>query len=204
MSSHNFINRQFVFGDFVLHQDGILFHGEQQIRIPPKELAVLTLLLEAAGELVGKDVLLDRVWPDGDVNEESLTRCVYSLRRLLMESKSRRYIDTIYGKGFRFCRTVATVSRPTPQASQCSIAVLPFRTHSQFDATNLHHALVQCLSRYSPFGLTVLPATITQNCHDAADVVALIDQLIPDYYLAGQTYAVDERRPSNEGQKVRS
>ncbi|KVP01868.1 transcriptional regulator [Burkholderia ubonensis] len=188
MSSHdNFTNRQFVFDDFVLHQDGTLFHREQQIRIPPKELAVLTLLLEAAGELVGKDVILDRVWPEGNINEESLTRCVYSLRRLLMENKSCRYIDTIYGKGFRFCRPVATVSRPTPQSSQCSIAVLPFRTHAQFDAPNLHHALVQCLSRYSPFGLTVLPATITQNCHDAADVVALIDQLIPDYYLAGQT-----------------
>ncbi|OXJ21502.1 transcriptional regulator [Burkholderia sp. HI2714] len=188
MSSHNnFINRQFVFGDFILHQDGTLSHREQKIRIPPKELAVLTQLLEAAGQLVGKDALLDRVWPDGDVNEESLTRCVYSLRRLLMESKSCRYIDTVYGKGFRFCRPVATVSRPTPQASQCSIAVFPFRTHSQFDAANLHHALVQYLSRYSPFGLTVLPATITQNCYEAADVVALIDRLTPDYYLAGQT-----------------
>ncbi|KVZ78550.1 transcriptional regulator [Burkholderia ubonensis] len=188
MSSHdNFINRQFVFGDFVLHQDGTLSHREQQIRIPPKELAVLTLLLETAGGIVGKDVLLNRVWPDGDVNEESLTRCVYSLRRLLMQSKSCRYIDTIYGKGFRFCRPVATVSQPTSQTSQCSIAVLPFRTHSQFDAANLHHALVQCLSRYSPFGLIVLPAAITQHCHNAADIVALIDRLTPDYYLAGQT-----------------
>lgn len=194
---HGFMNRQFVFGDFVLHQDGTLAHREQQVRVPPKELAVLTLLLEASGELVSKDTLLDRVWSDDDVNEESLTRCVYALRRLLMETKSCRYIDTVYGKGYRFCRPVATVSRATPQAAQCSIAVLPFRTHAQLDAVNLHHALVQCLSRYSPFGLIVLPATITQNCRDVSDIVALIDQLRPDYYLAGQTL------PHGDGWKLR-
>lgn len=182
-----FMNRQFVFGDFVLHFDGMLLHREQQISIPPKELAVLTTLLEAAGELVSKDALLDRVWPDGEVNEESLTRCIYALRRILLETKGCRYIDTVYGKGYRFSRPVAVVSRPTPLAAQCSVAVLPFRTHPQLDAVSLHDALVQCLSRYSPFGLIVLPATITQNCRDVADIVAMIDQLRPDYYLAGQT-----------------
>ncbi|MEN3029792.1 HilA/EilA family virulence transcriptional regulator [Chromobacterium amazonense] len=196
-SQIGFTNRQFVFGDFVLNQDGGLLHRAQQVHIPPKELAVLTLLLESAGEVVSKDTLLDKVWPDGDVNEESLTRCIYALRRLLMESKNYRYIDTVYGKGYRFCRPVATVSRPTPQAAQCSIAILPFRTHSQLDAINLHHALVQCLSSYSPFGLIVLPATITQNCRDVADIVAMIDQLRPDYYLAGQTL------PHGDGWKLR-
>ncbi|WP_256477528.1 HilA/EilA family virulence transcriptional regulator [Chromobacterium sp. S0633] len=182
-----FMNRQFVFGDFVLHFDGMLLHREQQISIPPKELAVLTTLLEAAGELVSKDALLDRVWPDGEVNEESLTRCIYALRRILLETKDCRYIDTVYGKGYRFSRPVAMVSKPTPLAAQCSVAVLPFRTHPQLDAVSLHNALVQCLSRYSPFGLIVLPATITQNCRDVTDIVAMIDQLRPDYYLAGQT-----------------
>ncbi|WP_440030370.1 HilA/EilA family virulence transcriptional regulator [Chromobacterium amazonense] len=192
-----FKNRQFVFSDFILHEDGTLVHRSQQLRIPPKELAVLTLLLEAAGELVSKGTLLNRVWPDEDVNEESLTRCVYALRRLLMETKSCRYIDTVYGKGYRFCRPVAIVSRPAPQVAQCSIAVLPFRTHQQLDAVNLHHALVQCLSRFSQFGLIVLPATVTQNCHDVTDIVALTDQLRPDYYLAGQT------RPHGDGWMLR-
>ncbi|WP_337883744.1 HilA/EilA family virulence transcriptional regulator [Chromobacterium haemolyticum] len=182
-----FMNRQFVFGDFVLHFDGMLLHREQQISIPPKELAVLTTLLESAGELVSKDALLDRVWPDGEVNEESLTRCIYALRRILLETKDCRYIDTVYGKGYRFSRPVAMVSKPTPLAAQCSVAVLPFRTHPQLDAVSLHNALVQCLSRYSPFGLIVLPATITENCRDVTDIVAMIDQLRPDYYLAGQT-----------------
>ncbi|PRP70932.1 transcriptional regulator [Chromobacterium amazonense] len=196
-SQNGLISRQFVFGEFVLYQDGALVLRSEHIHIPPKELTVLTLLLEAGGELVSKDDLLSRAWPDDDVNEESLTRCVYSLRRLLKETKSCRYIETIYGKGYRFCSPIATASRPALQTTQCSIAVLPFRTYPQLDAINLHHALVQCLSRYSTLGLIVLPATITQNCHNLTDIVELIDQLRPDYYLAGQTL------PHADGWKLR-
>lgn len=180
-------NKQYVFGDFVLYAGGALVHQERQVHVPPKELAVLTLLLDAAGELVSKDTILNHVWADSDVNEESLTRCIYALRRILMESKHCRYIDTVYGKGYRFSRHVVTVSQSRSQVPHTSIAVLPFRTHPQLNAVNLHHTLIQTLAQYSPFGLTVLPATITQHCHDLSDIMALIEQLNPDYYLAGQT-----------------
>lgn len=188
MISYNdvFINQQYVFGDFVLHSDGTLSHREQQVHVPPKELAVLIMLLKSAGELVSKDSLLNQIWADNDVNEESLTRCIYALRRILLESKNCRYIDTVYGKGYRFSRPVATVSQQPSEVKQCSIAIMPFQTHSQLNAVTLHYDLVQGLSQYSPFGLAVLPATITQHCHDLVDIVALIDLLKPDYYLAGQ------------------
>lgn len=180
-------NKQYVFGNFVLYASGSLLHQEQQIHVPPKELAVLTLLLNAQGELVSKDTILDHVWPDNDVNEESLTRCIYALRRVLMENKHCRYIDTIYGKGYRFTRNVVTVSLPRSQVPHTSIAVLPFHTHQQLNAVNLHHGIIQTLAQFSPFGLTVLPAAITKHCHDLSSITALIEQLNPGYYLAGQT-----------------
>lgn len=191
------MNKQYVFGDFVLHTGGTLAHRERQLHVPPKELAVLTMLLEAAGELVSKDTLLDHIWADNDVNEESLTRCIYALRRILLENKSCRYIDTVYGKGYRFSHPVVVVSPQVAETSRSSIAVLPFRTHPQLNAVNLHHSLIQALSQYSPFGLIVLPATITQYCHDLSDIMTLIEQLSPDYYLAGQTV------PCGNGWKVR-
>lgn len=192
MNNDGFMNRQFVFGDFILHFDGMLTHGERQLGIPPKELAVLTVLLEAAGELVSKDELLDRVWPDDDVNEESLTRCIYALRRILLESKEQRYIDTVYGKGYRFCRPVAMVTQHSVPATSASVAVLPFRMESPQDAQALHGALVQNLARYAPYGLCVLPATLTRHCHAIGDIHALLEQLAPDYYLAGQTQGAGE------------
>ncbi|ELL57815.1 invasion protein regulator, partial [Salmonella enterica subsp. enterica serovar Enteritidis str. SE30663] len=65
--------------------------SEKKVNIPPKEYAVLVILLEAAGEIVSKNTLLDQVWGDAEVNEESLTRCIYALRRRVR----RRYAKVI-------------------------------------------------------------------------------------------------------------
>ncbi|MDI8752158.1 winged helix-turn-helix domain-containing protein, partial [Salmonella enterica subsp. enterica serovar Montevideo] len=42
--------------------------SEKKVNIPPKEYAVLVILLEAAGEIVSKNTLLDQVWGDAEVN----------------------------------------------------------------------------------------------------------------------------------------
>ncbi|UTH74113.1 HilA/EilA family virulence transcriptional regulator [Chromobacterium sp. IIBBL 290-4] len=192
VNKDGFIHRQFVFGDFILHFDGRLTHCGQPVGVPPKELAVLTALLEAAGELVSKDALLERAWPGGEVSEESLTRCICALRRILLENKEQRYIDTVYGKGYRFCRPVAVVARQEETISSASVAVLPFRAEGQLDTQALHGALVQNLVRYLPFGLRVLPATLTRDCQSLSDLQLLMEQLSPDYYLAGQAQGEGE------------
>ena len=92
--------RSFVFGRWILQRDGLLLHDGKGLHLPPKELHVLRLLLGAAGSLVSKDWLLDQVWSNCDVAEESLTRCIYALRKLL--GRENDYIKTVYGKGYRF------------------------------------------------------------------------------------------------------
>lgn len=185
--------QRYVFGDFTLDSKGVLFHRERKIHIPPKELAVLTTLLESAGQLVTKDTLLNQVWADDDVSEESLTRCIYVLRRVLLESKNCRYIDTVYGKGYRFSSPVVGISKKEPEAPQCLIAILPFQTYEYLDSTNLHSSLVQGISQYLPFGLTVLPVTMTQHCQNFTDIVSLIEKLNPDYYLAGKVVSYSDK-----------
>lgn len=187
MHIHDIICRQFVFGDFILHSDGILINQQQQQQLPPKELAVLICLLESAGELVTKEALLNRVWPNQDVNEESLTRCIYALRRILQENKANRYIETAYGKGYRFCRPVTSMNRQIVHNHNCTLAILPFRLHEALSTSGLHDSLIEGLSSYTNIGLVVLPAAITHNCHDALQIITLMDKLRPDYYLAGQT-----------------
>lgn len=54
-------NKKFVFDDFILNMDGSLLRSEKKVNIPPKEYAVLVILLEAAGEIVSKNTLLDQV-----------------------------------------------------------------------------------------------------------------------------------------------
>lgn len=89
-----------VFACWTLHGDGRLTGEGADIQLPPKEWHVLRLLLVSGGALMTKDRLLELVWPQGEVAEESLTRCVYSLRKHLGADKG--FIKTIYGRGYRF------------------------------------------------------------------------------------------------------
>lgn len=191
----NSVGKQFIFGEFALYANGVLLHKQQRINIPPKEFRVLTTLLASAGKLITKNHLLATVWPNEDASEESLTRCIYALRRLFLETKENRYIDTIYGKGYRFCRPVAAITvNASPKLEKCKIAILPFAMDSSLDDVSLHDSLIQCLSRYASFGLVTLPAALTRHCKSTADLLALIKHFSPDYYLAGQLITSRARR----------
>lgn len=187
-------DKNFVFGDFTLHANGVLLHKQKRVSIPPKELKVLTVLLENAGQLVSKDHLLETVWASEEASEESLTRCIYALRKILLETKDKKYIETAYGRGYRLNHAVASVSQNrTAQRPKCKIAVLPFQMGNQAQTLHIHDHLIQCLSRYSPFGLTVLPAVMTQNCVRAEDILDLIQRFTPDYYIAGQLFSSNNK-----------
>ncbi len=89
-----------VFAGWTLQGDGRLTGESVDIQLPPKEWHVLRLLLDAEGALITKDRLLEVVWPRGEVAEESLTRCIYALRKYLKQDKG--FIKTIYGQGYLF------------------------------------------------------------------------------------------------------
>lgn len=97
-----------------------------------------------------KNTLLDQVWGDAEVNEESLTRCIYALRRILSEDKEHRYIETLYGQGYRFNRPVVVVSPPAPQPTTHTLAILPFQMQDQVQSESLHYSIVKGLSQYAP------------------------------------------------------
>ncbi|AKA85485.1 transcriptional regulator [Pseudomonas synxantha] len=100
-----------VFARWTLHGDGRLTGGHADIQLPPKEGQVLRLLLASGGTLMTKDRLLELAWSRGEVADESLTRCIYSLRKHLGADKG--FIKTIYGKGYRFTCPVRVVSDPS-------------------------------------------------------------------------------------------
>lgn len=74
----------------------------RRVTIEAKPLELLRELLVANGELVTKDLLLDRVWPEVHVVEASLTTAVHKLRHALGDDKrQRRMIETVSGIGYR-------------------------------------------------------------------------------------------------------
>lgn len=92
------------FGDVVVDAAAhtLTVRGEA-VSVEPKAYAVLLCLLEHAGELVGKDALLDAVWGHHHVTPGVLTRAIAQLRAALGDdSHAPRYIQTRHGVGYRF------------------------------------------------------------------------------------------------------
>lgn len=121
--------RNYIFGQYTLKHGQTLYFDEKIVSLPPKELKVLKLLLDYAGEVVNKEKILMEVWHSDQVSDESLTRCIYVLRKILRESTSSKYIETVYGKGYRFVMYVTKIDSESKSGGGndlIKIAVFPF------------------------------------------------------------------------------
>gem|GEM_PF-1977977 len=85
----------------VLERDG------RRIALSPKALDTLRILVEASGQVVDKNELMDRVWPDAHVVESGLARNISVLRKTLEDhGGSASWIETIPRRGYRFTESV--------------------------------------------------------------------------------------------------
>jgi serine/threonine-protein kinase len=115
--------RPYEFGPFRLDPEKlVLWRGSQVAPLTPKALLLLCALVEQNGDVVTKQTLMDRVWPDTAVEEANLSVTVSALRKVLgTRAGGEPYIETVPRRGYRF---VAPVSGA---AGRVSLAVLPFR-----------------------------------------------------------------------------
>jgi DNA-binding winged helix-turn-helix (wHTH) protein len=87
-------------GEFLFDlEEHVLFQGAMEIPLRPKSLNVLQYLVEHRGHLVSKSELMEAVWPNLSVSENSLTQCLTEVRRAL-GSRERHIIRTISGRGY--------------------------------------------------------------------------------------------------------
>jgi TolB-like protein/tetratricopeptide (TPR) repeat protein len=100
----------------------LVWRQEALLEIPPRAVELLAVLVEQAGEVVPKEELLRRVWPDTFVEEANLSVNVSILRKALGDqADGRPWIQTVARRGYRFLGGVrAQVEAPR------SLAVLPF------------------------------------------------------------------------------
>ena len=108
--------RSYAFGSFELVPDRqLLLRNGVPVRLGGRALDILTVLVEHAGEVVGKRDLIARVWPDTFVEEGNLKVNMNALRRALDAGDGNlTCIATVVGRGYRFVLPV-TVSTP-PEA----------------------------------------------------------------------------------------
>ena len=98
------------FGDFEFDdQRKILTAAGRSIRLSGQTGELLCLLLERPGELIMREEIRRRLWPESHVEfEHSLDVVMSRLRSTLGEESGKpRYIETVPRKGYRFIEPVA-------------------------------------------------------------------------------------------------
>src|SRR5262245_36328769 len=88
----------------------VLLRDDEVVPLSLKAFEILLLLIEHRGQMVEKNELLKRVWPNTVVEENNLARNISALRKALDEQPNEhRYILTVPGHGYRFVASVREV-----------------------------------------------------------------------------------------------
>jgi DNA-binding winged helix-turn-helix (wHTH) protein len=95
-------DQRLTFGRYALdlHRGTLLLDG-REIALHPKTFAVLQYLVSHPGRLIGKEELLEAVWPNLVVTEDTLVQSIGELRSALGESGAR-LITIVPRSGYRF------------------------------------------------------------------------------------------------------
>jgi DNA-binding winged helix-turn-helix (wHTH) protein len=96
------------FGPFrLLPTQFLLLEGNKPVPLGSRALGILIVLLERPGELVSKQDLMSRVWPNVFVEPANLTVHISALRRMLRDGRDgNRFIINIPGRGYSFVASV--------------------------------------------------------------------------------------------------
>ena len=87
-------------------------------RVAPKAMAVLAQLLATPGEVIGKEELLRRVWPDSEVGDQVLTTAIYGLRRAFAATADARSpLETVPRRGYLLAADVESLGSRVPPFS---------------------------------------------------------------------------------------
>jgi predicted ATPase/DNA-binding winged helix-turn-helix (wHTH) protein len=128
-------------GKRLLEKDGLA------VTLGSRAMDVLIVLVERAGDVVSKQELTDRLWPNITVDESGLRVHVATLRKALGDGRSgARYVTNVSGRGYCFVApVVAAVDRPAvaalPPVPDSSVAT------ASASSTNLPRLLGRMIGR---------------------------------------------------------
>jgi len=122
-----------MFGPFRLKSGRGLWRHDDEIRLPPKEMALLELLVQSRGEVVKHEAIYQYLWPRQTIGYPSLARCVYSLRKALAPEGDES-IRTIPKRGYRLAVPVQSVAERGPNCAIKSMVGTQALAHAHFQA----------------------------------------------------------------------
>ncbi|WP_342363123.1 ATP-binding protein [Terrarubrum flagellatum] len=124
----------FAFGDFqVLANRRLLLRSGLPIPLSSRAFDILLVFLRSPGEVIAKNDLIQRAWPNVHVDEGNLRVQISGLRKALGEDgAAARFIENVSGRGYSFIAPVTIAAdsnrKPTPRAGS-SIKALKAARH---------------------------------------------------------------------------
>src|SRR6187455_3167871 len=105
--------------------------GARLVRLQDQPFEILRLMLERPGDVVTREELQQRLWPDGTFVdfEHSLNAAVKRLRAALGDDADNpRFVETLPRRGYRFIAPLQRAeTESAARAGSCPrLAVLPF------------------------------------------------------------------------------
>jgi len=112
-------NVRYEFGPYRLNPaQQLLAEGTKRVALTPKAFQILLVLVESQGQIVSKDELFQKVWPDTFVEEATLAQNVFTLRKQLRDDReTAAYIETVPKRGYRFVAPVTEIASALPHGS---------------------------------------------------------------------------------------
>jgi len=185
------------FGPFVLDRERkqLTRHGHP-VTVGHRGYLLLEALLDAEGEAVTKDKLMERVWPASAVEEGNLTVLVSAVRRHLGDEVTG--IVTVPRVGYRLLTLPKGADRATADRSGPPlIAVLPFANHGNiaedgYFADGMVDDIITALSRFRTFAVVSRGSTFALR-QRGADVNSVAAELGVRYALEGSIRRIGDR-----------
>ncbi len=185
-----------------LRRDGMV------LPLRPKSFDVLAYLVKNAGQLVPKTELIDNVWQNVIVTENSLVQCIKEIRQALGDD-AQTMIETVAKRGYLFAPAVVAIDDPDrrapphredpapPLPERPSIAVLPFDNMSgdpdqEHFADGISEDLITGLSHIRWLFVIARNSTFVYK-HRAVDVKQVSRELGVRYVLEGSVRRAGNR-----------
>lgn len=195
------LDRTFRIGAWIARPDSNELHSlnrDGEVRsLEPRLMQLLCILASAPHRVFTRSELMDHLWPRVIVNDNSLTRAVSELRKMLNDD-GKPYIDTIPKSGYRLAAT-CVVANDVAMAAE-SVDQTPDWTPQTVPADLPHPAARQHpLTRLLPTGaalslllavfavvLQMMPQETTRNTQLALADVNLTSQAAVDALMEGK------------------
>jgi TolB-like protein/tetratricopeptide (TPR) repeat protein len=165
------------------------------VRIRDQSLTVLVALLERPGQVVTREDLRRRLWPDGVFVDfdNALNTAVARLREALNDSADApRFIETLPKHGYRFIAPLHEAPAPLDRVPRRPrLMVLPFANTSgdpaqDYFASAMTDEIITALAAFAPDELAVVARTTAFHYKGTRKAIAAIaSELNLDYVVEG-------------------